>query len=158
MQNHGKYQKAATLAEVLAATLILAVGISGLAGLQAFSLQESRAAFLRAEALRLGTDILERISANPAADYGPSALDAPPPAIFVDCREQPCNPRQLAVYDLVHWKCALSSGEAGVPHAVCAELNIQGFGARGSISTDAGTGIRVEWQGEQNSILLRLGN
>lgn len=54
-----------TLIEVLIATLVLAAGLLGLAGLQVASLRDNQSAYNRSQATQLTYDIADRIRANP---------------------------------------------------------------------------------------------
>ena len=55
-----------TLIEVLIAMLVLAVGLLGLAGLQATSLRNNQSAYNRSQATQLAYDIADRMRANSA--------------------------------------------------------------------------------------------
>ncbi|KIZ51181.1 pilus assembly protein PilV [Pseudomonas oryzihabitans] len=57
-------QRGATLIEVLIAMFILAIGLLGLAGLQAVSTQSNQGAYYRSQATVLASDIVERMRAN----------------------------------------------------------------------------------------------
>jgi len=54
----------ATLIEVLIAMLILAIGLLGLAGLQATSIQSNHSAYYRSQATLLAGDLADRMRAN----------------------------------------------------------------------------------------------
>lgn len=56
-----------SLLEVLIALLIMSVGMLGVAGLFAHSMQAGRTALLQHQALLLAADVAERIRANPRA-------------------------------------------------------------------------------------------
>lgn len=53
-----------TLLEVLVATFILAIGLLGVASLQATSIRNNQSAYLRSQATILAYDIIERMRAN----------------------------------------------------------------------------------------------
>ena len=55
-----------TLIEVLIAMLVLAVGLLGLAGLQATSLKNNQSAYNRSQATQLAYDIADRMRSNPS--------------------------------------------------------------------------------------------
>lgn len=57
-------QKGATLIEVLVAMVILSIGLLGLAGLQATSIQSNQGAYYRSQATILAADITDRMRAN----------------------------------------------------------------------------------------------
>lgn len=71
-------QEGATLIEVLVAIVVLSIGLLGLAGLQATSVQSNYGAFYRSQATILAADITDRMRANrkaaQAGDYNLNAL------------------------------------------------------------------------------------
>jgi type IV pilus assembly protein PilV len=53
-----------TLLEVLVAIVILAIGLLGVAGLQATSIRNNQSAYLRSQATLLAYDVIDRMRAN----------------------------------------------------------------------------------------------
>jgi type IV pilus assembly protein PilV len=103
-----------TLIEVLIATLVLAAGLLGLAGLQVTSLRNNQSAYNRSQATQLTYDIADRIRANPlvAGNYltTSAAISETTNADYPACTSAaPCNPTQFAVKDLYEWSNALSN-------------------------------------------------
>lgn len=96
-----------SLIEVLIALLITAVGILGVAGLQVVSLQQNRNALLRDQALQAGNDILDRMRANPLTDYATVGMNDVPVS-EVNCMNAPCNPGEMAEFDIAQWKCKIN--------------------------------------------------
>ena len=105
-----------TMVEVLVSLLILAIGLLGLAGLQASGLRYSGNSTLRTQALLLSQDIVERMRTNPtgvsASNYAvatasafTSLVTSPSP----DCGTASCTPAELAAYDKGKWKSAILS-------------------------------------------------
>ena len=94
-----------SLLEVLAAVLVIAAGVLGIARLQLHSAQGNRAALEHTTATILATDLIERWRANPQGRYATATGQAPP--AFVDCLATTCGPPQLATFDLAAWKCSL---------------------------------------------------
>jgi type IV pilus assembly protein PilV len=97
------------LIEVLVSVLILAVGLLGLAGLQAQSLRFNNDSFFRSQATLLAMDLADRMRANrdvieqtPSA-YSFSATQSVP-ASYPQCDSTECTPAQLAQYDFATWK------------------------------------------------------
>jgi len=101
-----------TLAEVLVALFVVALGIAGAAGLQATALRAGREAARLADAVQLAAALAERMRANPAAmaladganpylqfDFD-TAADAPPSAAAC-YGEHACNADALARFDLM---------------------------------------------------------
>ena len=60
-------QKGISLIEVLVSTLILAIGLVGVAGLQAFALKNNQSAQMRSQASALAYDLADRMRGNVAA-------------------------------------------------------------------------------------------
>ena len=126
--------------ELLVAMLVAGVGVLGVTGLGALSLQHGRSATTHANAVLLAYDLMERIRANPAglaagAYAGGDGAPASP-----DCVAGPCAPQQMAAFDLSAWRCALGLGEA---NAGCnALMNGQGAVA---VNGDAAA-ITIRWR------------
>ncbi len=106
-------QRGVSLIECLVAMLILALGVLGLAGLQAGTLAQTRQANARATAVQMANDLLERMQTNPAvgrAPYGASVTSlyeadwGQPRGQAPDCRTRACDAMELATHDLAHWK------------------------------------------------------
>lgn len=108
-------QSGAGLIEALVALAILAFGVLGMASMQTRILLESRSTNARAVAVRLASDLSERMQSNPGhrlPEYrGPSSPylmkwgASPPPT---DCWTVGCHPVELASFDLMQWKSSLS--------------------------------------------------
>ncbi|MBZ4192819.1 MAG: type IV pilus modification protein PilV [Candidatus Contendobacter sp.] len=100
-------QKGFTLLEVLVAVLVLAIGLLGLAGLQATSLQVNQSASMRSQATNLAYDMADRIRANRSAaragDYDSQALATTPPSCAVITLSG-----TLAARDIAFWRNALA--------------------------------------------------
>ena len=60
-------QRGISLIEVLVSTLILAIGLVGVAGLQAFALKNNQSAQMRSQASALAYDLADRMRGNVAA-------------------------------------------------------------------------------------------
>ena len=117
----GWRQGGLSLLEVLTASVVLAVGVTGLAALQAGALRDGREALHRTEAIILAADMLDRVRANPAGGYR-AALGAGPPAA-PPCVARDCGATELATFDLATWKCRLGSWTES---PVCAALRSTG--------------------------------
>lgn len=100
-----------TLLEVLIAIVIFAIGLLGIASLQATGLRQTHNSTLRSVATEQAQAMADRMRANTTAvDAGTYDLDgstgkAMPTAYLdgVNCRTATCTSDQLAVYDLVEW-------------------------------------------------------
>src|SRR5690554_6977331 len=123
-------QKGFSLIEVLITVLILAIGLLGLASLQANSLVGNQQSYMRSQATSLAYDMTDRLRANKRAaldgDYDTGFGNAVACAI-------PEGGRTVAVDDLESWRIALA----------CALTE-----GRGAIDVDNATGIAtisVRW-------------
>ncbi|WP_163830932.1 type IV pilus modification protein PilV [Spartinivicinus ruber] len=99
-------QQGVGLMEILISILVLSIGLLGLAGLQAVGLKNNSQSFDRSYAVFLANNILDRIRANPTADYTTGVDDAPGVAAN-SCETGTCNASALKDYDLAQWKCLL---------------------------------------------------
>ena len=114
-------QRGLSLLEVLTASLVLAVGVSGLAALEAGALRDGREALQRTEAVVLAADMLDRVRANPAGNYRTGFGDGPPAGLA--CTVRDCGPDELAAFDVATWKCRLGMWTAS---QTCAALRGSG--------------------------------
>jgi type IV pilus assembly protein PilV len=101
-----------TLIEVLIAMMILAVGLLGLAALQASSLRNNQSAYYRSQATQLAYDIADRMRANVLAsgtyrDMRPeNAQDQKDDCLKVTTT---CTPEKMAEHDLYEWNTAIQA-------------------------------------------------
>jgi len=103
--NRPRRQRGATLIEVLVAMFILAIGLLGLAGLQAMSVQSNQGAYYRSQATILANDIADRMRANrTAALAGNYAQSSPPSATST-----PIASPTPAQRDLAEWNTRLAT-------------------------------------------------
>lgn len=101
-----------TLLEVMIAMVIFAVGLLGLAGIQALSLENTSSSYSRSQAVLLAYEMVDRIKANSgvADDYVTAHDDtATQPASGDLCDANTCNFAAMAAFDLWQWKTSLSS-------------------------------------------------
>ena len=128
-----------SLIEVLVSVVILTVGILGVAGMQVISLQQNRSALLRAEALQLGNDILDRMRANPVQSYAGIDFDDTP-AVTTSCITSACSTGDMKDYDISLWQCSINSTAADdSTYPVCDAWNVAGSlpGGQGAIVDDS---------------------
>ncbi len=97
--------------ELLVAVLVMGIGVLGITGLQMVSLQNNRGALVRAEAVQLAYDMMDRIRANPGGNYDAVAIGTPPSGIG-DCNAAVCTEAQMAAFDIGVWKCSLGAYNA----------------------------------------------
>ena len=118
-----KQQSGFSLIEVLVATVIMAIGILGIAGLQVVSLQQNRSSLLRSEALQLGNDIVDRMRANPEEAYAPVEYTDAPSSDAKNCKEVSCLSSEMSKYDITLWKCMINPNDsAGAAYSICTTL------------------------------------
>jgi type IV pilus assembly protein PilV len=100
-----------TLIEVLIAVLVLAIGLLGLAAVQATSLRNNLSAYNRSQATELAYDMADRMRANIAgsATYAANTAVAKP-----DCLDTTgCPPADMASNDRAEWNTAVAALPSG---------------------------------------------
>jgi type IV pilus assembly protein PilV len=112
MQKSGGF----TLIEVMIAMVILAVGLLGLAGLQATGLRNNQSAYNRSQATQLAYDMSDRIRANPinARNFATSIYATVTPddaEAKANCTAQTgaCSAADMAENDLFEWNNDLAT-------------------------------------------------
>jgi type IV pilus assembly protein PilV len=103
-----------TLIEVLIAMLVLAVGLLGLAGLQATSLGNNQSAYNRSQATQLAYDLADRMRANIVGKARYTAIlpgVATAKANCVPTTSPPtgCISTEMAENDLFEWNLAVTT-------------------------------------------------
>ncbi|MCR9279603.1 MAG: type IV pilus modification protein PilV [Pseudomonadaceae bacterium] len=158
-----------SMIELLVAVLIMGIGVLGISAMQMVSLQNNRGALLRAEAVQLGYDMLDRIRANPAGTPAGSDYDGidigDAPAGPTDCFANVCSQAQMVAFDQAVWKCSLGNFN---DDSDCEDLRTAGVlpadteqpglpEGDGSIAVDANglITVTVQWQ-EPNSPLRSI--
>ena len=143
--------KGFTLIEVLVAVFVLAIGLLGLAGLQAKSLQFNHSAYQRSQATILAYDIIDRMRANLSearnGSYDIAKADGPPSS--ANCQTTStitcANTAIMAAFDLSQWKCSLGTYDA---NAACTTFGIKGalLEGKGFVETDGDIiKVTIEW-------------
>jgi type IV pilus assembly protein PilV len=91
------------MVEILVTIFVLAIGLLGLAGLQATGLKNNQSAYLRTVAMQQAYDMADRIRANPggkdAGDYDAISGTPSDPG----CITSGCSTAQMAQYDAYEW-------------------------------------------------------
>lgn len=126
-------QAGTSLIEVLVTMVIIAIGLLGLAGLQATSMKNNQGANNRSEATVLAYDIIDRMRANRAGAASGSyniALGSDPAGAT------------LAATDVARWKAALRSRLPNGDGAIAATCN-----ASGCFAT-----VTVAWNDTRNAL------
>lgn len=105
-----------TLLEVMVAMVIFSIGLLGLAGMQAQSVQFSHSAYLRSQATFYAYDILEKMRANRVVastnSYDTILTDAGTDNSCYDDLGN-CSATQLAAHDIFDWKQLLATLPSG---------------------------------------------
>ncbi len=100
-----------TLIEVLIATLVLTVGLLGIAAMQMVSFQTNQSAYMRSQATFLAQDILDRIRANQRGYRNTTIYDAIdtdnagtiPASPGCKTGDAGCTPAQMGLEDTREW-------------------------------------------------------
>lgn len=122
LKMRNSHQSGFTLLEVLIAMVILAIGLLGLAGLQANSMRFNNSAYLRSQASFIATDIADKMRANQDALTTGSFddIDTSDAYDLGDCYTNGgnCTPAEMATSAIAEWKAlierVLPSGTATV--------------------------------------------
>lgn len=151
-----KSQRGFTLIEVLVAGLILAIGLVGVAGLQAFSLKNNQSAFMRSQATALAYDLADRMRSNVAGANGGFYAPATA-ALNVGCKTTSgCSPAQLAQHDLAEWSNSVATYLPSGTGFVCIDSTpVDGTGVADPQCDGAGTqfAIKVWWDDDRNGTI-----
>jgi len=159
-----------TLAEVLVALFVVALGIAGAAGVQAMALRSGRAAARMADGVQLAAALAERMRANPAAladadnpyldlDY---ATDAGPPPSGPACYgASACDTGELARFDLAEAARELAVRFAGARILACRDASAPGASGEPSWSCSGEAGaplvIKLGWrEADETAALPRV--
>ena len=108
-----------SLVEVLVAVLILAVGLTGLAGLQIAGIRNNQTAYHRSVATQLAYDMADRIRSNQVGMVGGLYNKGTEGTSGSSCESGSCTPEQLAAYDLKRWNDELAAKLPGGVGVVC---------------------------------------
>lgn len=116
-----KLQRGFTLIEVMVTVFIMAVGILGVAGMQAVSVRESGNLYHRTIADLLITDIVDRMRSNRidarlGAGSGYDSAEVTGSVTTINCTAAACTPAVLATYDLNEWSRSMATAQ--LPSAV----------------------------------------
>lgn len=167
-------QQGFTLIEILVATFILAIGLLGMAGLQANGLRHNHTAYLRSQATLLAYDIVDRMRSNIAAfnngDYdlahlatGYNAGSGHPSCYDTSSTPAGCTDAEMAQNDIWAWSQALAKLLPNGDGVVCIDNNMTTLGtgpAAGdhqceSVAGDTTYVVKVWWH-EQDTANRQL--
>jgi type IV pilus assembly protein PilV len=118
-----------TLMETLVSTLVLSIGLLGVAGLQASSLRNNHSALLRSQATQLAYEYTDIVRSNPTAETANtfSSFDTQNNnvSITTSCQTASgCSSTEMANTDLAKWSTAINSVLTGGSARVTRVSNI----------------------------------
>jgi len=149
---HG--QHGFTLIEVLVAVLVLAIGLLGIAGLQAAGLQMNNSAYQRSQAAVLTQDMADRARAN-TEGYQTGAYNIGDPtslSVTDSCfTTDGCSPTQLAQSDVARWRETVQELLPGGEGTICQD-NDPETGTSETSPDCSGTGnyvIKIWWTNDR---------
>ena len=151
-----KKQSGFTLIEVLVSSLILSIGLLGVAGLQALSLKNNQSAYMRSQATALAYDLSDRMRSNVAGAnagfYAPAAAATRGPCTTT----LGCSPQQMAQNDLSEWLGALAANLPMGSGFVCIDSTPNdGTGVGNPACDGAGTqfSVKVWWDENRDGVV-----
>lgn len=139
-----------TLIETLVATVITALGVLGILGLQMRTLADNQSGVRRAQAIRLIEDLSERTHANPNSlgQIGRYVSDwNHAPESVADCSAAACGPDAMASYHLARWKASVRQLLPGG----AAKVFLAGDEAAASAGNGRQLGIMISWRENEKS-------
>ncbi|MDH3637752.1 MAG: type IV pilus modification protein PilV [Gammaproteobacteria bacterium] len=100
-----------TLIEVLVSIVVMAIGLLGLAFLQAQGMAFNTTSYTRTQATFAAYDLMDRMRANPVAALTGAYNANAAPTTFTDCDVvgAGCDTAQLAAFDLARWFAQLQT-------------------------------------------------
>ena len=104
-----------SMVEVLVTLVIMAVGLLGLAGMQATSLRNTESAYQRSQAAQMAYDMLDRMRVNAAgvAAGGYNSIDETAPTSYTSCLKadttSTCTTAQMTAFDDGDWHAKLAA-------------------------------------------------
>lgn len=147
-------QQGFTLIEVLISVVVLSIGLLGLAGLQAASLQSNNNSISRSQAAILAYDMADRVRAN-LQGRNAGNYHLPAAAAIAACATAPgCTASQLAQNDAAEWNAAITQVLAGGQGVVCLDSTNNPVGTNTINHQCDGVGplfaIKLWWDDDRN--------
>jgi type IV pilus assembly protein PilV len=161
--SYSKYQLGISLIESMIATLIISLGILGVAGMQMIAMKGNSHAVQQGQASDVMNGLLERMRSNVAAVYADdytitdSSTYQCGTALSKNCEDgvTKCNGTELAKSDLYHTICGYDAAHLSGIRSVLADGAISVSCLGGVGSCDKGINFKVSWS---ERILGKEGN
>ncbi len=137
-----------TLIEVLVSSLILSIGLLGVAGLQALSLKNNQSAYMRSQATAFAYDLADRMRSNVAGANAGFYAPANAAARATCTTTTGCSSQQMAQNDVSEWLGALATNLPMGSGFVCIDSTPNdGTGVGNPACDGAGTqfSVKVWW-------------
>lgn len=146
--------KGFTLIEVLVTVIILAVGLLGIAGLQAVGLRNNQSALLRTQATQCAYDMADRMRTN-SLGFSAGNYDQPASTAVSNCGTTTgCTPAQMATNDMSVWSTVLSDTLPAGVGIVCLDSTPDDGDSDAAPECDgSGTvyAIKIWWQDDRSA-------
>jgi type IV pilus assembly protein PilV len=147
-----------TMLEVLISIVVIAFGLLGVAGLQAFALKNSQSASFRSVATVLATDLVDRMRANPVGatgnSYANGASEGTATKVDACLQTSGCpTPQDLASNDLFEWHDLISKSLPKGVGMVCRDSSPNDGDPPPADTKCDGTGalvVKIWWLDERN--------
>jgi type IV pilus assembly protein PilV len=151
-----KKQAGFTLIEVLVSSLILSIGLVGVAGLQALSLKNNQSAYMRSQATALAYDLADRMRSNVAGANAGFYVPANAATRATCTTTAGCSSQQMAQNDLSEWLGALATNLPMGSGFVCIDSTPNdGAGVANPACDGAGTqfSVKVWWDDDRDGAI-----
>lgn len=132
-----------TLLEVLVALLVISIGLLGMAGVQALSINNTNTARMRGIAAIKAESLAAAMHANTAYWQNVSGTVSQSTVLALNtgsCGSSTCTASQVAGYDAAQWSSELSSSQMALPSASGT------FSCTSSTTAPVSCTISVSWQ------------
>jgi type IV pilus assembly protein PilV len=147
-----------TMLEVMISIVIIAFGLLGVAGLQAFALKNTQSANFRLTATTLANDMIDRMKSNHAgvSNGNYNSPDSGDYAAGVNCNgATPCTGALLADFDRAEWARRVRQALPGGTGIVCLDSTPNDGASAGAPSCD-GAGnvmyvVKIWWADDRTS-------
>jgi len=135
MKSHAGF----TLIEVLVTSLVLSVGLLGIAGLQATGLKNNQGSYNRSKATHLAYSLADRMRVNALSlatytSMGLGAAGAKPACLT----KAGCTPAEMAENDLYEWNLAVNTNFPNSTRTITVTANVYT--------------ITITWDDDHNSV------